>query len=68
MDIPKPHAPAKAEEQSAPKPVEPKEKPVFVRKPHLTDRPFKGHEGLQALRNSMPQEPRRKPNQRRGGK
>lgn len=29
------------------------EKPKFVRRPHLTERPFKAHEGLAALRKQM---------------
>lgn len=32
-------------------------KPKFVRKPHLTNRPFVGHEGLQALQKSMQAKP-----------
>lgn len=31
------------------------EKPKFVRKPHLTEKPFRSHEGLQALKKSMDQ-------------
>lgn len=42
MDIPKPHPPVKKIE--APKPpivANEVKKPPFVRKPHLTDRPFR---------------------------
>lgn len=31
----------------------PSEKPKFVRKPHLTERPLKNHDGLLALRKKM---------------
>jgi len=37
-------------------------KPKFVRKPHLTEKPFRNHEGLQALAKQM----EKKPTPRRG--
>lgn len=38
----------------ASKPVEePKVKPQFVRKPHLTSRPFQGNEALQKMKSEM---------------
>lgn len=42
------------------------EKPKFVLKPHLTERPLKGHEGLEALKkqleDSSPKRPQRRNN------
>ena len=38
----------------APKP-QPRPKPVFVRKEHLTARPLNHHPGLEALKASLPQ-------------
>ena len=34
-------------------PAAPKERPKYVQKPHLTERPFKNHEGLLAIRKSL---------------
>lgn len=31
----------------------PKEKPKYIRKPHLTDKPFQAHSGLQQLQKEM---------------
>lgn len=44
----------------------PAPKPPFVRKPHLTDSPFRQHEGLKALKQQMekkqPRRGQRRPN------
>lgn len=40
-------------------------KPAFVRPDHLNDRPLRGHEGLQALKQSLEGERKRPQNNRR---
>ena len=40
-------------------------KPTFVRPDHLNDRPLRGHEGLQALKQSLEGERKRPQNNRR---
>lgn len=42
-------------------------KPAYVRKPHLTDHPFRGHDGLKELKKQMesnkpPRRGQRRPN------
>lgn len=45
-----------------------REKPKFVRKPHLTERPFQSHEGLQALQKQMESQKPKRRGQRRTNK
>lgn len=47
-DAPKPKPPA-----NKPVPQAPNEKPKFVRRPHLTNRPFQGNEQLAQLKSSL---------------
>lgn len=46
----------------------PDAKPKFVRKPHLTDKPFKAHEGIQKLAEALakPIPEKKYPTPRRG--
>ena len=44
------------------------EKPKFVRRPHLTDRPFRAHEGLLALQKQMEDSKPARQGQRRNNK
>lgn len=59
MSVPKPGSwikPTSTPPPSSPTPPAagtPKPKKPFVRKPNLTDRPFKQHEGLSELRDSL---------------
>lgn len=51
-EVPKPKPPVK-HTTVAGKAEPPKEKPKYVRKPHLTDNPFRAHEGLKAMSKNM---------------
>jgi len=58
---PKPTAEAPVKAANTPK----AEKPKFVRKPHLTERPFKAHEGLLELQKQLE---KKSPSQARSNK
>ena len=71
---PKPKAPEAPPAQSAEKIKKsmeygkPQDKPKFVRKPHLTDRPFVQNEGLKALQKELAQKQKPRRGQRRPNK